>query len=126
MNQEIQTINQDIEILISEEIAKAPKKFPSILVITENGYSKHTHLNEFRKTGRGGKGVKTMNVTTKTGKPVLVHILQGEEQNLIVTTRQGVTINIHPKHIPQSGRVTQGVRIIRLSENDKVVSAGVN
>lgn len=125
MNTNIEVID-GTEILIDESVAKAPKKYPSLMVITENGYGKHTHLAEFRKTGRGGKGVKTLNVTTKTGKPVLVHILKGDEESLIVTTRRGITINIHPKHIPQSSRVTQGVRLIRLSEEDKVVSAGVN
>lgn len=108
-------------------VEKNKKKFPALLVITENGYAKHSYLGDFRKTARRGTGgVKTLNITSKTGKPVLVLILQGQEESLIVTTKNGVTIRIPLASVPQLGRGTQGVRIIRLDKDDSVVSGTVN
>jgi DNA gyrase subunit A len=99
--------------------------YPSLLIITENGYGKQTELADFRKTNRGASGVKTLNKTKKTGKPVLIQILYGTESNLIVTTKKGVTINIDPEKISQLGRNTQGVKIINLQAGDEVVSGSV-
>jgi DNA gyrase subunit A len=111
------------QVLIKDPNAK---QFPSLLVITENGYGKHTYLQEFRKTARAGKGVKTLNLTAKTGKPVLVQVLFGNEETLVVTTKKGITIRLDPNQVPQSGRSTQGVIIIRMDSDDKVVSGSVN
>lgn len=102
------------------------KQYPSLLVITENGYGKHTYLGEFRKTSRAASGVKTLNITKKTGSPVLVQILYGNEENLVVTTRNGITIRLSPLQISQLSRNTQGVRVIKLEDEDKVVSGGVS
>ena len=104
---------------------KLALKYPSLLVITESGYGKQTELADFRKTNRGASGVKTLNKTKKTGKPVLVQILYGEEENLILTTMKGTTINIDPKKISQLGRNTQGVKVMNLLGKDKVVSGSV-
>lgn len=120
----------------SEEDEKEPKDdalipeitnklYPSLLVITENGFGKQTHLSGFRKTSRAAKGVKTMNMSKKTGKPVLVQIMNGEETNLILTTKSGTTISISPDDIRQLNRATQGVIMMRLSD-DTVISGGVN
>jgi DNA gyrase subunit A len=102
------------------------KDFPSLLVITANGYGKHTYLSDFRKTARAASGVKTLQITEKTGKPVLVQMLYGEEENLIVTTKKGITIRLDPQAIPQLGRSTQGVRVIKLEAGDTVVSGSVS
>jgi DNA gyrase subunit A len=102
------------------------KKFPSLLVITANGYGKHTFLEEYRMTKRGGKGIKTLNLTKKIGNPVLIQLMTGEEQTLIITTKNGITINLKPEDIPQLGRATQGVKVIKLEANDSVISAGIN
>lgn len=102
------------------------KQYPSLLVITAQGYGKQTHLGEYRKTNRAASGVKTLNMTKKTGSPVLVQILGGQEESLIITTRNGVTIRISPDQISQLGRSTQGVRIIKLDNGDEVVSGGVS
>lgn len=112
--------------LLQKNLIDKSKNFPSLLVITENGYAKHSYLGEFRKTARGAGGVKTLNITSKTGKPVLVLIIYGKEESLIITTKNGVTIRIPIESIPQLGRSTQGVKVIRLKENDIVVSGSVN
>jgi DNA gyrase subunit A len=111
--------------LIEDTKSKA-KVYPSLLVITEKGYGKQTYLAEYRKTSRAASGVKTLNMTKKTGKPVLVRILDGVEENLIVTTTNGITIRVNPEDISQLGRSTQGVKIIRLEDKDSVVSGGVS
>ncbi len=102
------------------------KVFPSLLVVTENGFGKQTYLGEFRQTNRGASGVKTLNMTEKTGRPVLVQILEGDEETLIVTTKNGITIRIDPSDISQLGRSTQGVKLIKLDDKDQVVSGGVS
>jgi DNA gyrase subunit A len=104
----------------------ADKKYPSLLVITENGFGKHTFLGEFRKTARAAGGVKTLNVTTKTGNPVLIQVLYGEEESIMVTTKNGITIRVGLESISQLGRSTQGVKVIKLEEGDYVVSGGVS
>jgi DNA gyrase subunit A len=102
------------------------KVYPSLLVVTSNGFGKHTYLGEYRKTNRAAGGVKTLNKTKKTGYPVFVEILYGEEDDLMITTKKGVTIKISLETISQLGRNTQGVKLIKLDKGDEVVSAGVN
>lgn len=105
--------------LISDE------KYPSLLVVTDQGFSKQTHLSEYRKSNRSTSGVKTMHMTKKTGKPVIVKILTENEEDLIVTTKNGVTIRLDPRKISHLGRSTQGVKAIKLDEGDSVVSGSV-
>lgn len=114
--------DEDDGALISET---KDKKYPTLLVVTENGFGKQTFLGEFRKTNRAASGVKTLNITKKTGKPVLIHILDGQEEDLIVTTKNGVTIRINPADISHFGRATQGVKTIKLDDQDVVVSGSV-
>ncbi len=114
------------EVIIDEETESKEKEFPSILVITENGYGKQSKLSDFRKTKRAASGVKALNLTKKTGRPVIIEIMYGQEENLIVTTKNGITIRLDPDKIPQIGRNTQGVKIINLEKGDTVVSGGVN
>jgi|GEM_PF-6156101 len=102
------------------------RQYPSILVITQNGYGKSSYLGDFRRTARGASGVKTLNMTSKTGKPVIVQILKGGEESLIVTTKNGITIRVSPSEIPQLGRSTQGVKVIKLDSGDVVVSGSLN
>jgi DNA gyrase subunit A len=100
-------------------------KYPSLLVVTENGFGKHTFLGQYRKTARAANGVKTLNMTTKTGKPVLIQILYGGEEKLVITTKNGITICLDPNQIPQVGRVSQGVKLIKLDGGDNVISGGL-
>jgi len=116
---------EEPETLLEVVESKKAKTFPSLLVITENGFGKQTDLAEFRQTNRGASGVKTLKLTEKTGRPVAVQILHGHETSLIVTTKNGVTIRLDPNEINQFGRVTQGVKLIKLDDSDRVVTASV-
>ncbi len=90
-----------------------------ILVITEKGFGKRTKVNEYRLQIRGGKGVKTVNVTQKNGKLSTLRTVSDEE-DLIVVSDKGVVIRTHADQISQTKRATQGVRIIRLRPDHKV------
>ena len=93
-----------------------------LLVVTENGYGKRTDLKEYRLQGRGGAGIKTAKVTPKTGDLVASKTLTLEE-DLIVISQKGQVIRTEIKSIPVLSRTTQGVRIMKLDEGDKVASA---
>ena len=95
-----------------------------ILSISENGYGKRTPLKVYRLTARGGKGVINMKVTNRTGKVVSVMEVK-EESDLIIITQQGKIIRIDSSEIRQAGRSTQGVRLVRMEEGDKVAAASV-
>jgi len=94
-----------------------------LLVVTENGYGKRTDLAEYKFQGRGGTGIKTANVTAKTGELVASKILTGEEEDLIVISQKGQVIRAKISLIPKISRATQGVKIMRLDEGDKVASS---
>lgn len=104
-------------ICVSEE-DKASK---TVLVVSEKGFGKRTQIEEYRVTNRGGKGVKTINVTDKTGP--LVGILEAtEKEDLMITCRSGVTIRMPVNGISEQGRATQGVKLIRLDEGDEIAA----
>lgn len=93
----------------------------TVLVVSEKGFGKRTPVDEYRFTNRGGKGVKTINVTEKTGK--LVGILDvAEKEDLMITCKSGVTIRMKVSHISEQGRATQGVKLIRLDEGDEIAA----
>ena len=93
----------------------------TVLVVSEKGYGKRTSVEEYRITNRGGKGVKTINVTDKTGK--LVGILDVKEsEDLIITCKSGVTIRMKAADISEQGRATQGVKLIRIDEGDEIAA----
>jgi len=92
-------------------------------VLTENGYGKRTDLKEYRVQTRGGSGIKTANITAKTGALAYAKILTGEEEDLIVISRKAQIIRTAIDLIPKISRSTQGVRIMRLDAGDKVASA---
>jgi len=93
----------------------------TVLVVSEKGFGKRTVVDEYRITNRGGKGVKTINVTEKTGK--LVGILDvAEAEDLIITCKSGVTIRMNVAAISAQGRATQGVKLIRLDEGDEIAA----
>ena len=94
-----------------------------LLVVTENGYGKRTDIKEYRLQSRGGSGIKTANVTPKTGQLVYSHVLQGDEEDLIVISRKGTVIRTPIGSIAKISRSTQGVRLMKLDEGDKVASA---
>lgn len=93
----------------------------TILVVSEKGFGKRTVVDEYRITNRGGKGVKTINVTEKTGS--LVGILYvTEKEDLIITCKSGITIRTGIQDIREAGRATQGVTLIRLDEGDEIAA----
>ncbi|HEY4399308.1 MAG TPA: DNA gyrase subunit A [Lactobacillaceae bacterium] len=92
----------------------------NVLVITENGYGKQTPASEYPIKGRGGKGIKTANITEKNGPLAGLALVNGDE-DLIVTTNQGVMIRFTVASVSQTGRATLGVRLMRL-DNEAVVS----
>jgi DNA gyrase subunit A len=93
----------------------------TVLVVSEKGYGKRTAVDEYRFTNRGGKGVKTINVTPKTGK--LVGMLEvSEKEDLVITCKSGVTIRMKVADISEQGRATQGVKLIKLDEGDEIAA----
>lgn len=93
----------------------------TVLVVSEKGFGKRTPVEEYRITNRGGKGVKTISVTGKTGKLVgLLDVAQTED--LLITCKSGVTIRMKVAHISEQGRATQGVKLIRIDEQDEIAA----
>jgi DNA gyrase subunit A len=93
----------------------------SILVVSEKGYGKRSDINEYRVTNRGGKGVRTLNVTAKTGMLVAIKEVM-EDEDLMIINKSGITIRIPVADLRIQGRATQGVRIIRIDENDEIAA----
>ena len=102
-------------------IAIEPESQQDVLVLSENGYGKRTDLDEYRITNRGGKGVKTINVTDKTGKLISIQAVT-DENDLMIINRSGLTIRTSADQIRVAGRATQGVRVINLREGDSIAS----
>jgi DNA gyrase subunit A len=102
--------------------------YSTILVVSEKGYGKRTYLNDpedkepvYRITNRGGKGVKTLNITDKTG-PLLSILNVTDEEDLMIITRNGITIRMHIDTIRTMGRAAQGVRLINLKNNSEIAA----
>lgn len=95
-----------------------------LLSVSENGYGKRSEIDEYRKTNRGNKGVKTINVTTKTGSLVTVRAVNGDEDAMIVTDK-GIIIRIALDHVGVYGRNTQGVKLINVADDETVTKVAV-
>ena len=93
----------------------------TVLVVSEKGYGKRTSIDEYRITNRGGKGVKTINVTEKTGYLVGIVDVSGKE-DLVITCTSGITLRTSVAKIKEAGRATQGVILIRLDEDDEIAA----
>ena len=102
-------------------ICMEPASANDILVLSENGYGKRTDLEAYRTTNRGGKGVKTMQVTEKTGKVVSIQSVS-DEYDLMIITRNGTAIRTAASDIRLAGRATQGVKVINLRAGDSIAS----
>jgi len=92
-----------------------------ILVVSENGYGKRSDIEDYRITNRGGKGVKTINITEKTGNLIAIKAT-GDDEDLMIINKSGLTIRMHVSDIRVAGRATQGVRLINLRGNDMIAS----
>ncbi len=93
----------------------------NVLVLSENGYGKRSNIDEYRVTNRGGKGVKTINVTEKTGKLIAIKNVN-DNYDLIIITKNGITIRMAVETLRLMGRNTQGVRLINLGDTDAIAS----
>ena len=113
------SIEDDNEVI--GMIAIEPDSKEDVLVLSENGYGKRTDLDEYRITNRGGKGVKTINVTEKTGKLISIQAVT-DDNDLMIINRSGLTIRTSADQIRVAGRATQGVKVIDLREGDSIAS----
>ncbi|OGE75774.1 MAG: DNA gyrase subunit A [Candidatus Doudnabacteria bacterium RIFCSPHIGHO2_02_FULL_48_21] len=115
------------EIMSIDIIEKsADQKNLQVLVVSQFGMGKKTPLQEYKVQGRGGSGIKTMNITKKTGQICVMHIVdKAIEADLVVISRMGQTLRTALGTISTLGRSTQGVRVIRLAEKDTVASAAI-
>ena len=117
----VRGINLDGSVLVGMEIAKEGEH---VLVVTENGYGKKTAIDEYRITNRGGKGVKTLNITDKNGSITSFKTVDNSK-DLIIITNEGIIIRLAVDKISEMSRVTQGVRLINLREGQKVSSISI-
>ncbi|MCX6718729.1 MAG: DNA gyrase subunit A [Candidatus Staskawiczbacteria bacterium] len=110
--------------VIGMDVIDKNKAKQYLLMVMENGYGKRTEISQYKIQGRGGSGVKAAKITSKTGHAILSSILEdsAEEEDLIVISRKGQVIRTSVKSISLLGRATQGVRIMRLEDGDKVAS----
>lgn len=113
------------DTVVDMDVVKDPNT-AELLVIMENGLGKCTKLTDYRMQTRGGSGVKTANITAKTGCIVGSRVIdEKSNEDIIIISKQGVIIRLNLKSIPSQGRATQGVYLMRLHENDKVASTTV-
>lgn len=108
--------------IVGTDVVVKDKKGQQMMVIMENGYGKRTDIEEFTPHRRGGVGIKAASVTPKTGSVVDVRIIEDLKEDLVIVSKQGVVIRLPLKQVNKIGRVTQGVRVMRLNEKDKVSS----
>ena len=116
-------IDEDDEVvgMITYDPAAEDAAAHSILVVSENGYGKRSDFDEYRKTNRGGKGVKTLQITDKTG-PLVAMKNVTDENDLMIINRSGLTIRMAVSDIRVAGRATQGVRLINIKEGDSIAA----
>jgi DNA gyrase subunit A len=112
-------LNDDKDYVIG--MVCASEDSASLLVVSEKGYGKRSDLTEYRITNRGGKGVKAMNVTDKTGAIVAIKEVV-DSDDLMIINKSGITIRISMEQLRIMGRATQGVRLIRVGEGDEISS----
>jgi DNA gyrase subunit A len=120
IRKEFKTDTQNLDELESDQIRESLTSL--MLTIAEKGYGKRTPLAEYRVTSRGGKGVINLKSTDRNG-PVVAALQVREESDVMIITSQGKVIRVHSGEIREAGRSTQGVRLLRLDEGDRVVAA---
>ena len=117
------SIDDDDEVvgLVSVDPQSEDASSKTILVVSENGYGKRSALEDYRKTNRGGKGVKTINITEKTGELIALKDVT-DDNDLMIINRSGITIRLAVSGIRVAGRSTQGVRLINIKEGDGIAA----
>lgn len=106
------------DVVVGLDVAHADSE-DEVLVVTENGYGKRTPVSEYRLSNRGGKGIKTAKITERNGNIVCITTVNGEE-DLMIVTNSGVIIRLEVEDISQNGRATQGVRLMKLGDDQFV------
>ena len=116
-------IDEDDEVIgmITYDPSAEDASAHSILVVSEHGYGKRSDFDEYRKTNRGGKGVKTLNITDKTGALVAIKNVT-DENDLMIINRSGLTIRMAVSGIKVAGRATQGVKLINIKDGDSIAA----
>ena len=116
-------IDEDDEVIgmITYDPSAEDASAHSILVVSEHGYGKRSDFDEYRKTNRGGKGVKTLNITEKTGSLVAIKSVT-DENDLMIINRSGLTIRMAVSGIKVAGRATQGVKLINIKDGDSIAA----
>ena len=94
----------------------------TVLVVSENGFGKRSAVEDYRRTGRSAKGVKTLNITEKTGEVIAIKCVK-EDEDVMIINRSGITIRLHVTDIRQCGRATQGVKLINLTKRNDAISS---
>ncbi|MDE6048676.1 MAG: DNA gyrase subunit A [Paramuribaculum sp.] len=115
------TLDDDDDCVVGM-ICMSPETTNNVMVISENGFGKRSLLEDYRITNRGGKGVKTLNVTDKTGKLVAIKSVN-DENDLVIINKSGITLRIRVADIRVQGRATQGVRLINLDKRGDTIAS---
>ena len=118
-------LDKDSKVVGADVVPSGVEKGLDILCVMENGYGKRTDLKQYKVQARGGKGIMTAKITTKTGKLVSAHITSEENKEIIAVSRKGVVIRTSIESISILGRATQGVRVMRLESGDALASVVV-
>ncbi|NLC48106.1 MAG: DNA gyrase subunit A, partial [Tenericutes bacterium] len=117
----VKGINLSNDVCVGMELSEPGK---SLLVVTEKGFGKKTDIEEYRKTKRGSKGVKTLNITEKNGK-IIGFKSTTDDKDLMIITNNGIIIRMELESISKMGRVTQGVKLINIKEDNSVASISI-
>jgi DNA gyrase subunit A len=110
------------DYVVGADVVKKDSKNPKLLVLSANGYGKQTALKEYKVQNRGGSGIKTVKITAKTGKLIAAHVVTDELNEIIAMSKNGQVIRSGLNGVPNSGRQTQGVRMMKLRTGDSIAS----
>jgi DNA gyrase subunit A len=115
----------DGDIVMAAQSVKKGARGAKLLIMTANGYGKMTPLTEYKIQNRGGSGIKTVKVTDKTGKLMVARVVDDTAAELLVISKQSQVIKTEIQTIPELGRDTQGVKVMRMREGDSIASASI-
>ncbi len=118
------SLDDENDFAVGMAVVEKDEELLTILAISDRGYGKRSEVADYRLTNRGGKGVKTMNVSTKTGAVIAIKAVE-EEDDLMITTKSGIVIRMPVNDIRVMGRATQGVKVIRVDEDDQIADVAV-
>ena len=108
--------------VISADVVTKDSKNPALLVVGSNGYGKKTDLSEYKTQNRGGSGILTMKVTSKTGHLIAAKVVTDVDEEIVAMSKKSQVIRVDLKEIPNISRATQGVRIMKLHDGDTIAS----